>query len=112
MNFPFGGLLLIVFGIVFLLNNFGILSWSIWAFLWKLWPVFLISWGLDLLLGKKFGSLINATLFIVVVGIIVIFIAQPNHPLLQRLNQKNNLWHEVEREDDFNWNFEREFRFD
>lgn len=40
-------------GVLFLLGNLGFLSVSPWNMLIRLWPVFLIVWGLDLLIGKK-----------------------------------------------------------
>jgi multiple antibiotic resistance protein len=46
--------LLIVFGTLFLLNNFGILDWSIWGELWRLWPLIPIAIGLEMVLGAEF----------------------------------------------------------
>ena len=46
-----GPLILIGLGVVFLLNNLGILDWSIWEILLRLWPVLLVAAGLDLILG-------------------------------------------------------------
>ena len=42
---------LIFIGIIFLLNNIGIIPWSIWGYLWRFWPVFLILAGLKIILG-------------------------------------------------------------
>ncbi|MCX6028628.1 MAG: DUF5668 domain-containing protein [Chloroflexi bacterium] len=58
--------ILIGAGIVFLLNNLGMLSWSIWDTLFRLWPVLLIAVGLDILIGRRsaWGSLIVATLLL------------------------------------------------
>lgn len=47
-------LILIAFGIIFLLNNFGKISWDVWGELIRLWPIFLIAAGLDLILGRGF----------------------------------------------------------
>jgi hypothetical protein len=44
-------LLVIVVGSVFLLNNLGVLPWLIWEALGKLWPVILIFFGIELLVG-------------------------------------------------------------
>lgn len=52
-NDPLGALFLITLGVIFLLNNFGLLSWSIWTMLWKFWPVFLILAGLRIILGRS-----------------------------------------------------------
>lgn len=46
-SWPLGALILIFLGVVFLLNNFGILPWSAWNSLWKLWPLIFIFMGLE-----------------------------------------------------------------
>lgn len=58
----FGPLLLISAGVLFLLNNLGIVDWNIWLSLLSLWPVILIGIGLDLLIGRRsmLGSLVVA----------------------------------------------------
>jgi hypothetical protein len=63
-------MILIGLGIVFLLNNLGILSWSIWETLLRLWPVLLVAAGLDLILGRRsiWGSLIALALTFAVLG--------------------------------------------
>jgi hypothetical protein len=48
-----GALLLIFVGSLFLANNLGITSWSVWNDFWKFWPVVLILLGLQFLLGKS-----------------------------------------------------------
>lgn len=48
-----GPVILIAMGLVFLLNNMGLLDWSVWSVLWRLWPVWLIAGGLDLLFGRN-----------------------------------------------------------
>jgi hypothetical protein len=55
-------------GVVFLLNNLGVLGWDVWATLVRLWPVLLIAVGLDILVGRRFplGSLLLAGLLVVV----------------------------------------------
>lgn len=57
-------------GIVFLLNNLGILSWTIWETLLRLWPVLLVAAGLDLILGRRsiWGSLLAIALTFAVLG--------------------------------------------
>lgn len=61
-------ILLIVVGSVLLLNNLGVLAWSIWATLAQLWPVILILLGLELILGRRTSALgvILALVFVVV----------------------------------------------
>jgi N-terminal domain of toast_rack, DUF2154/LiaI-LiaF-like transmembrane region len=48
-----GPILLIGAGLIFLLNNLGILDWGIWGSLWQLWPLVLVAIGLDLLIGRR-----------------------------------------------------------
>lgn len=43
----FGPLVLIAIGIVFLLNNMGVLTGDVWGNILRLWPVLLIAIGLD-----------------------------------------------------------------
>ena len=59
-----GPTLLIGLGILFLLNNLGVLSWAIWPEIVRLWPLLLIAVGLDLLFGRRsaLGSLLAALL--------------------------------------------------
>lgn len=55
-----GPVLLIGAGLMFLLNNLGVLSWDVWGELLRLWPLLLIAVGLDLLIGRRslLGSLL------------------------------------------------------
>ncbi|MGD8458348.1 MAG: DUF5668 domain-containing protein [Anaerolineales bacterium] len=59
-------ILLICFGIVFLLNNLGMVDWDVWMTILRLWPVLLIVFGLDILLGRRPGvwSIISVILVI------------------------------------------------
>lgn len=49
----FGPVLLIAAGTIFLLNNLGVLPWSVWGALGKLWPLILIAIGIDLIVGRR-----------------------------------------------------------
>ena len=59
-------LILITAGVVFLLNNLGMVGWEVWNTLLRLWPVLLIAVGLDLLFGRRFplGSVLLALLLV------------------------------------------------
>src|SRR5579884_71388 len=59
--------LLIVVGVVFLLNNVGVLPWSVWLTLARLWPVLLILLGIEILLGRR-----DSTLGVAIVGVVLI----------------------------------------
>ena len=65
-----GPVLIIAVGVILLLNTLGILDWSVWWNLLRLWPVLLIAAGLDLLLGRVsiWGSLLAALLVLAVLA--------------------------------------------
>jgi hypothetical protein len=65
-----GPVLLIAVGVLLLLNTLGILEWSVWWSVLRLWPVLLIAAGLELLLGRRsvWGSLLAAALVLAVIG--------------------------------------------
>jgi hypothetical protein len=48
-----GPVLLIGLGILFLLENLGLLAWNIWEVAFRLWPLLFIAWGLELMLGRR-----------------------------------------------------------
>jgi len=77
-----GPLLLIGIGVLFLMNNLGTLSWSIWELIFRLWPVFLIAAGLDLVIGRTsaWGSLVAVILIVGVVAFGVWYVQAENIP--------------------------------
>lgn len=67
---PLGAVILILIGVILLLNVLGMLEWSIWWSILRLWPVLLIAAGLELLLGRwRWGALLST---ILVVGVVVV----------------------------------------
>jgi hypothetical protein len=64
-----GPVFFIGIGAIFLLNNFGLLAWNTWDLIFQLWPVMLIAWGLDLVVGRRawWGALAALALLAVVV---------------------------------------------
>lgn len=46
-------LFLIFLGVVFLLNTFGVVPWSVWGVLWRFWPVLVILAGIRIIFGKS-----------------------------------------------------------
>ena len=63
-------IILIGAGIVFLLNNLGVVDWNVWATLLRLWPLLLIAIGLDILVGRRFplgSALLGLVLILVLV---------------------------------------------
>jgi hypothetical protein len=78
-----GPAILIGLGIIFLLNNFGWLSWSVWETILRLWPVLVIAGGLDLLIGRRsaWGSVVALVLTLVVLaGALWLYEAGPLAP--------------------------------
>lgn len=63
-----GATLVIALGVVFLLSNLGYLSLSVWQVLIRLWPLFLVAAGLDLLVGRRswLGSLLGLLLILAI----------------------------------------------
>jgi hypothetical protein len=65
-----GPVILIGLGVVFLLDNLGVVHWDIWQIVFRLWPVLLIAAGLDLVVGRRSTA---GTLVVVLVMIGLIF---------------------------------------
>lgn len=65
-----GPVILIFLGVVLLLNTMGVLAWSVWDVIIRIWPVLLIAWGLDLLIGRRsiWGSLLVLVLIVAVLA--------------------------------------------
>ena len=71
---PLGAVLLILIGVILLLNVLGVLDWSIWWSILRLWPILLIAAGLELLLGRWWwGSLLSTILVVAVVVVALWF---------------------------------------
>lgn len=59
-----GPLLLIGIGLYFLLSNLGFITWGFWEMIGRLWPIILIAFGLDLLVGRR--SLLGSMLVLLI----------------------------------------------
>jgi len=70
----FWPILLIALGVLFLLNNLGIVAWSSWNLIWRLWPLVLVAIGLDLLIGGRsaLGAILSALVALALVAAITI----------------------------------------
>lgn len=53
-------IIIIGIGLVLLLQNFGIIDWSLWELLGRYWPVILVLIGLDMLLARSYSWLAGA----------------------------------------------------
>lgn len=63
-------LTLVLAGTLFLLSNFGLVGDGFWSALWRLWPVWLIALGVEVLFGRRsyVGPILAAALIFGVVG--------------------------------------------
>lgn len=77
----FWPIILIGVGVIFLLNNLGIIQGNPWALIVQFWPVLLIVIGLDILFGRRTaaGSVISATLAVLVIGGVIWLLAARPH---------------------------------
>ncbi len=75
-----GPILLIGLGVIFLLNNLGLLAWHSWGTLLRLWPVLLIAWGIELIFGDDsiWGQIIAAALIVAALAGAVWLTATPS----------------------------------
>lgn len=67
---PFGAVVLIAVGVLLLLQNLGVLPWSLWPALIQFWPVLLIALGVRLVLGRGLlaSAIIAALLVLALAG--------------------------------------------
>lgn len=64
---------LVVAGIVFLLNNVGVVPWEVWSQILIFWPVLLVLGGVRVLLGRGWlADLIMVALTVLILGSIVL----------------------------------------
>jgi len=65
-----GPVILIGLGVIWLLNNMGLLAWSVWETIFRLWPILLIAAGLEIILNRLsvWGSLLALVLTVVILG--------------------------------------------
>ncbi len=89
-----GAFILILLGILFLLSNFGVLPWSVWEIIGRFWPVALILFGLEILIG---GTVLGNIIFGVIgllffAGIVLLGLWIANTQLEADLIQQINQW--------------------
>ena len=73
-------IILIALGVIFLLNNLGLIELSAWDVVLRFWPVLLIARGLDILIGHRsaWGAALAVVLVLAILaGGIVFFDNQP-----------------------------------
>lgn len=57
---PLFPIIVIIVGVVLLLQTLGILSWGLWGYLWRFWPILIIIIGLNIILGRRFPWAVGA----------------------------------------------------
>jgi hypothetical protein len=74
---------LISLGVILLLNNLGIISWNIWNSLFQFWPIILILFGLEIILGKNWLSRwLVALISLAVATYLVVATIAPSNPIV------------------------------
>jgi len=65
-----GPVILIGIGVIWLLNNMGLLAWSVWETIFRLWPILLIAAGLEIILNRLsvWGSLLALVLTVAILA--------------------------------------------
>jgi hypothetical protein len=78
-----GPLLLLTIGFILLFNNIGILPWRIWGNLWRLWPVILILFGIQIVAMQSESWIMYAAAVILSILLIAgtIFLAWNGYPV-------------------------------
>lgn len=75
-----GPVILIALGVIFLLNNLGLIELNVWDVVMRFWPILLIAVGLDILIGHRsaWGAAIALIVVLAILaGGIVFFDKQP-----------------------------------
>jgi hypothetical protein len=71
---PLGALIIVTIGIILLANNFQVLSWDIWFFIGRFWPVVVIFIGLNIFSGNSvFLRLITTLIGIIIILFIITY---------------------------------------
>jgi len=85
-----GGMLLIVIGVILILNNVGVLDWSIWLDVLRFWPVFIVLLGVNIMLGKSWIAQITSFLLLLCVFTLIITysLVKSNDGIYNYLNEK------------------------
>lgn len=70
MAIPVWGILFLSAGIIALLNTTGAISWSVWLDMWRLWPMLLVLWGLNIIFHRFHPALIALIVVASVGGVV------------------------------------------
>jgi len=95
----FGGVIVLLAGIILILNNFGIVTWDIWAAMAPFWPVLLVIIGLKIVFLRNAVNCVLANLVVLVLLVFVILVglARVGSPLLGQMHLPVNLINIIDR---------------
>jgi hypothetical protein len=85
------GVIVLVIGFIFLAINFGYLDSSVWAQIWKLWPILIIVIGVSIVSGAV-AKWAQVVLSILVIIIVVAAIVLSVGPFEQVVTKKESKW--------------------
>ena len=92
-NYSWAAFLILV-GIMFLLNTTGVVSWTIWMYVLRFWPILIVLIGVRIILGSSlFARIVGMLLTIVLtVGAFGVAYIQAGGEALSFLPKKVNDW--------------------
>jgi hypothetical protein len=95
----FGGVIVLLVGVILILNNFGIVAWEIWGAMAPLWPVLLVIVGLRIVLGRNVVSRAFTDLIalLLIIFVILVGLAHIGSPLLGQMHLPVNLINLIDR---------------
>jgi hypothetical protein len=67
------GILFLIFGVLFLLKNFGFITESVWSIVGRFWPLILVLIGLEMIVKDKVARGIIAVIFLLIFLLLIIF---------------------------------------
>lgn len=74
-GFPLFATLLIALGVLLLLQTTGVVEWSAWWTIWRLWPVVIILLGINIAFGSRMPWLAGTLMALVLIAAVAIGIA-------------------------------------
>ena len=80
---PVGGITLLFFGVVLLLQTTGYLPWSLWDSLWRFWPVLIIIAGVNILFRNLNPWLLSLIIAAILTGCFLIAYYQTINPAVR-----------------------------
>jgi hypothetical protein len=91
------GLYILLAGFVFLWMTLGFIKWNMIFQLLRLWPLFFVIVGIDLILGKTRLSFLRLISPVIVIGVVIglIYVSQDGNIFNPRIIERQKISHEV-----------------